>query len=256
MEYAIHQLADLAGVSTRTLRWYHKLGLLTPCRTAENGYRYYGAGEVDRLQQILFYRALGVELAQVKELLDDPAFDRLEALRGHLCALQQEEAHIQGLIKTVKETIFTAERKEIMKDSAKFEAFKRHAVEKNEAEYGKEIREKYGDEAVDKSNRQLLGMSQEDYSRMDAVNQELLSGLAQAVKAGESPQGPEGKRLALLHKQWLVLNQGQGSYSPQMHRGLAVMYTQDERFTAYYDREQPGCANFLAEAVEHWISEN
>lgn len=73
MEYTIHELAELAGVSTRTLRWYDQIKLLRPYRTGENGYRYYSGDEVDRLQQILFYRAIGVELAEIRKLLDDPS---------------------------------------------------------------------------------------------------------------------------------------------------------------------------------------
>ena len=77
MEYSIRELSNLSGVSTRTLRWYDEIGLLKPCRVAESGYRYYGAAEVDRLQDILYYRALGVGLARIRECLDAPSFDRL-----------------------------------------------------------------------------------------------------------------------------------------------------------------------------------
>ena len=77
MEYSIQELSRLSGVTTRALRWYDHIGLLKPSRVAESGYRYYGGAEVDRLQDILFYRALGVELARIKACLDDPAFDRL-----------------------------------------------------------------------------------------------------------------------------------------------------------------------------------
>ena len=77
MEYTIRKLASLAGVSTRTLRWYDQIGLLKPCRCAENDYRIYGPAEVDRLQQILFYRALGVELTRIRMILDEHSFDRL-----------------------------------------------------------------------------------------------------------------------------------------------------------------------------------
>ena len=66
MEYSIQELSRLSGVTTRTLRWYDQIGLLKPSRVAESGYRYYGRAEVDRLQDILYYRALGVELARIK----------------------------------------------------------------------------------------------------------------------------------------------------------------------------------------------
>ena len=83
MEYSIQELSRLSGVTTRALRWYDQIGLLKPSRVAESGYRYYGPAEVDRLQDILFYRALGVGLARIRECLDDPSFDRLAALRAY-----------------------------------------------------------------------------------------------------------------------------------------------------------------------------
>ena len=94
MEYSIQELSRLSGVTTRTLRWYDQIGLLKPSRVAESGYRYYGRAEVDRLQDILYYRALGVELARIKECLDDPSFDRLAALRNHLAALEAKQERL------------------------------------------------------------------------------------------------------------------------------------------------------------------
>jgi len=140
MEYSIHDLAELAGITTRTLRWYDKVGLLHPSRVNDNGYRFYTSKELDRLQQILFYRTLGVELEEIKRILDDPKFDRLEALRGHLGSLQQEKRKIQDMIIAVKENIFAEERGIPMGDKEKFEAFKRQSVEENERKYGVEIR--------------------------------------------------------------------------------------------------------------------
>ena len=121
MEYSIQALSRLSGVTTRTLRWYDEIGLLKPSRVAESGYRYYGPAEVDRLQDILYYRALGVELARIKRCLDDPSFDRLAALRSHLTALEAERARLEGLIRSVRQTIGAEERKEIMDDKQKFE---------------------------------------------------------------------------------------------------------------------------------------
>ena len=102
MEYSIQALSRLSGGTTRTLRWYDEIGLLKPSRVAESGYRYYGPAEVDRLQDILYYRALGVELARIKRCLDDPSFDRLAALRSHLTALEAERARLEGLIRPKK----------------------------------------------------------------------------------------------------------------------------------------------------------
>ena len=163
MEYSIQELSRLSGVTTRTLRWYDQIGLLKPSRVAESGYRYYGGAEVDRLQDILYYRALGVELAQIKECLDDPSFDRLAALRNHLAALEAERERLEQLIRSVKDTIGAEKRNEIMNDEQKFEAFKQRAVAHNEKVYGAEIRSKYGDQEVDEANAAVMNLTQAQY---------------------------------------------------------------------------------------------
>ena len=250
MEYTIHQLAGLSGVSTRALRWYDKLGLLHPGRR-ENGYRVYGGAEVDRLQQILFYRTLGVELARIREILDDPSFDALTALRGHLAALEAERERVQGLIDCVRETITAEERKKDMDDKKKFEAFKRRLVEENEEKYGAEVREKYGDAQVDGMYERIRGVSLEQYREWTRLGQEVLDRLSAAVAAGADPKGEEGQEIASLQLRWL--NATGNTYDTRRCRALAELYVQDGRFTACYDRETPGCAQFLRDAVLFWI---
>lgn len=252
MEYTIQKLAELAGVTTRTLRWYDKLGLLKPARIAGNGYRCYSGEEVDRLQQIMFYRALGVELAQIKTILDDPSFDRLEALRGHLRALQEEQEKIQEIIRTVKETILTAERDEIMSDEAKFQAFKRRAVEANEQKYGREIRERYGDGEVDKANADVMNLTREQYQEWTRLGAEIQEKLEQAVLQQADPAGSAGEELAQLHRRWLSFSSS-SKYDPAKHRGIVQLYVQDPRFQQYYDGKVAGCAQFLRNAVYCWV---
>ena len=134
-----------------------------------------------------------------------------------------------------------------MTDTERFEAFKRKAVEENETKYGKEAREKYGDEAVNQSNANILSLSPERYQRWQALDAEILSALSTSVKNGTDPNSAEGLRIAALHKEWLSFSWK--TYTPQAHAGLAMMYTVDERFTAYYDKETPGCAAFLQNAI-------
>ncbi len=252
MEYTIQALSRLSGVTTRALRWYDKIGLLTPSGRTEGNYRLYGPAEVDRLQDILYYRALGVELAQVKRILDDPSYNRLAVLRSHLAALEAERERVQGLINSVKETILTQERDEIMIDEKKFEAFKRGALEEYRKTYEAESREQYGDVEVDAMLTRLQGVTQEQYAEWESLGREILEKLSAAVTAGTDPAGEVGKELAALHQRWLTVTGNQ--YDVQRHRGLAELYVQDGRFTAYYDREVPGCARFLRDAVLHWIA--
>ena len=233
MEYSIQELARLSGVTTRTLRWYDQIGLLKPGRVAENGYRRYGPAQVDRLQDILYYRALGVELAQIRACLDEG-----------------ERARLDGLIRSDTDTIHAEERNEIMRDEQKFEVFKRQAVERNEALYGREVREQYGDAQMDEANAAVMGLTQEQYRTWTGLGEEIRAGLERAVSEKLPPEGEEGRRIAALHRRWLTLTGSR--YDPGKHRGLAALYTEDPRFTAYYDRSVPGCAQFLRAAVERW----
>lgn len=247
MEYGIRELAEMAGVSARTLRWYDSLGLLKPCRVGENGYRFYSSAEADRLQHILFYRALGVDLKQIAALLDNPAFDRLSALRDHLAELESRREQLDDMIASLRRTISAEERNERIMDHEKFEAFKRDAVAKNEAKYGAEARSKYGDAAVDASNKRMMDLSQQQYNEKESLEAEILSQLEAAVRSGASPDSDEGRQIVDLHRRWLAF-----TWLPptaEAYKGLVQMYICDERFTQYYDRTVSGCAQFLCDAV-------
>ena len=247
MEYTVKALADLAGVTPRTLRWYDQTGLLKPLRTTEAGYRLYGPKQLDRLQDILFYRELGLDLASIRTILDDPAFDRQAALQSHLTELKARRARLDELILTVQRTIDNIKGGTKMTDQEKFEAFKRRVVAANEAAFGQEIRQRYGDEEADRANACVLALTQEEYTAWKALGDEILQALTAAVQAGAAPAGPEGQRIAQLHRRWLSYSWE--AYTPQAHAGLAALYVSDPRFTAYYDREVSGCAAFLRDAV-------
>ena len=161
--YTVHELAALSGCTVRTLHHYDELGLVRAGRAA-NGYRRYGPAEVDRLQQVLLYREAEMPLADIKRLLDDPAFDAREALAGHLRELHARKERLDGLIASVEKTLASMEGDDPMKDEEKFEAFKQGLVDENEKKYGKEVRERWGDDAADASNAKLMGMTEEQYA--------------------------------------------------------------------------------------------
>lgn len=246
MEYTVQKLAQLAGVSSRTLRYYDEIGILKPARTNSSGYRIYGQQEVDRLQQILFYRELGISLDQIKEIITAPAFDAAEALKEHREKLLEKRKQLDLLITNVEKTIASAEGRTTMSDKEKFEGFKKKMIEDNEEQYGKEIREKYGDETVDKSNAKLMNMTQEEHEAVTKLAEEVNSTLAQAMETGD-PAGELAQKAADLHKQWITFYWSE--YSKEAHAGLGEMYVADERFKAYYDKIRPGAAEFLRDAI-------
>ena len=133
-----------------------------------------------------------------------------------------------------------------MTDKEKFEGFKQELVDNNEDMYGEEIRNNYGNDAVDQSNAMLKNMTKEQYEEVVKLEQEVLDSLKEAIAAGD-PTSKPGQKTAELHKQWISFHWPK--YSKEAHAGLAEMYVADERFKAYYDKVQPGAAQFLRDAI-------
>ena len=244
MEYSVNKLSKLSGVSARTLRYYDEIGLLSPLRVAESGYRMYGEAEVDRLQQILLYRELGFALSEIKELLQAP--DMEAAFSSHLSRLKQERARLDKLISNVQKSMATMKGEASMTNAEKFEGFKQSLINENERKYGKEIRERYGDEAVNSSNAALSGMTKEQYDEGERLRAECEITLRRALKTGD-PASELAQAACALHRQWL--SHYNPDYSKDYHRALGDMYVTDERFRAYYDNIAAGCAEFLRDAL-------
>lgn len=246
MEYTVQKLGKLAGVSTRTLRYYDDIDLLKPARINSSGYRIYGQAEINRLQHILFYRELGVSLETIKNIITDTAFDAATALQDHREKLLAKRDQLDLLITNVEKTLAASERGTTMTDKEKFEGFKQKMIDENEQKYGEEIREKYGDNQVNQSNHSIKNMTQEQYEQIEKLRTEIDQTLSAAFRAGD-PAGELAQKAADLHRQWLSFYWN--SYKKEAHAGLAQMYVEDERFTAYYDKEQPGTAEFLRDAI-------
>lgn len=249
MEYTVNKLAKMSGISTRTLHYYDEIGLLSPERISSNGYRIYGQLQVDLLQQILFFRELGMSLEEIKEIIYSKTFDQTLALENHLSALYRKKEQIDLLIQNVSKTIRAVKGEITMGDKEKFEGFKQKLVEENEQKYGEEIRQKYGDKVVEASNAKVKNMTQEQYAKVEQLSKEVNETLKEACLLGD-PASELAQKACDLHKQWLCYFWPEGMYSKEAHKGLATMYCEDERFKAYYDAITPGCAEFLREAID------
>lgn len=246
MEYSIQSLSKMAGISTRTLRYYDEIGILKPARIASSGYRVYSEKEVDLLQQILFYKELGIELKVIKQILSSPSFDILKALYSHKDGLLKKRAQIDLLIENVQKTIDSKERGKKMANKDKFNGFKKELIDKNENKYGKEIREKYGDKTVDDSNKKLMNMDEEKFDEFKKLEGDIIEALKLAMDTGD-PSGELAMKACELHKKWLGYTWN--FYSKEAHRNLGEMYVCDERFKKYYDDNREGMAEFLRNAL-------
>lgn len=246
MEYTIKKLSLLAGVSTRTLRYYDEVGILKPARINSSGYRIYGKKEVDRLQQILFYRELDMGIDQIKSILSSPHYDETAALKEHKRALLAKRERLNKLIENLDKTIMYKEGMIDMNDKEKFEGFKKKLIEDNEKKYGKEVRERYGEEALKRSNEQFKNMTRTQYEELGKLNDLIFENLKKAMET-KDPAGELAQKTADLHKQWITFCWGH--YDKEAHAALAQMYVDDERFKAYYDQAGDGAAEFLRDAI-------
>lgn len=246
MEYTVQKLARLAGVSARTLRYYDEIGILKPARINSSGYRIYGAQEVARLQQILLYRELDVSLETIKAIMLEADFDMQAALAQHHHQLLEKRARLELLIKNVEKTMAACEGGIEMSDKERFEGLKQAQLAENEAKYGAEVRERYGEEAVEASNKRFANMTMEQHAEIERLNAAMFAALKAGFATGDAA-GEAAQRAADLHRQWLSFFWPE--YTAEAHRGVTQMYVDDERFTAYYDQEQPGLAAFLRDAV-------
>lgn len=249
--YSVKELADMAGVSARTLRYYDRIGLLKPAGTNSAGYRFYGKKEVDMLQQILFYRERGIELKNIRRIIYETDFDVMSALKEHLRELEAQRERVDSLIGLVRRSIRSMKGEDNMSDTEKFREFKENAVKTYEEMYGKEAREKYGDSEIDSVHRKILDMTEKEYERFQELGKEIRLRLKEAVLAGVSPESEEAGRIVALHKEWLGMTWKQ--YTAEAHKALANQYISDERFKLYYDSETPGCAEFLEKAVRYKV---
>lgn len=236
----------MSGVSARTLRYYDEIDLLKPARVASTGYRIYGQREIDRLQEILFYKEMGFALADIKNLLTDPDFNREEAFQNHLKELEKMKDRLDKLILNVNKTLGTMRRSETMSDKEKFEGFKQELIEENEKKYGEEIRQKYGDEEVDDSYAKIKGMTKEKHDELVSLNKQIEENLRAAVPSN-NPAGELAQETARLHAKWLVFFYPK--YNKEYHLAMAELYVADERFKEYYENIVAGGAEFISEAI-------
>lgn len=246
VEYTIKSLADLAGISTRTLRYYDEIGLLSPCRVNSSGYRIYGEKEVNLLQQILFYRELELPLDKIKEIVTKNNFDYKAALYEHKERLLRKQEQIKILLNNVEKTISSLEGESKMANKEKFKGFKEELIKENDKKYGKEIREKYGEDVVAQSYKNVSNLSEEQWATVEGLSKEINETLKEAMKSGD-PGSELAQKAVELHKKWLSYF---SNYPKEAHLGLGQMYVADPRFTEYYEKNVgKNAAVFLRDAI-------
>ena len=244
-EYPVGAVARLAGVSVRTLHHYDRIGLLTPSGRNAAGYRIYTLPDLKRLQQILFYRALGFTLDDVAKILAGPGQDAAAHLRRQHRLLREQISRRRGMLAAIEKELEAGKMGIALTPEEQLEIF---STDKVSGEWAAEAEQRWGGtEAWMQSQRRAAAYTKQDWleiqAEADAINREL----AAAMTAGMSAADPRAMDLAERHRQHITRWFYDCTY--EMHRGLAEMYVADERFTQTYDGIAPGLARYTHDAL-------
>lgn len=247
MGYTVNQLAQLAGVTPRTLHHYDAIGLLPPTTVGENGYRYYDETAALRLQQILFYRELDLSLGEIRTVLDAPEFDVRQALLAHKRALRGRARRINTLLETIDRTLDQLEGENEMDAETLFGGFDN---EQDKA-WAQEAVEQYGyDNAlVQQSARRWRALTAADKARLKTEGEAVYE--AFVPLAGSDPAAPDVQAAVAA---WHAHLAGFYDPGPEVLAGLGRMYVDDPRFQATFADMHPDLPELLRDAILIYVT--
>ncbi|POX55707.1 MerR family transcriptional regulator [Streptomyces sp. Ru71] len=245
MSYSVGQVAGFAGVTVRTLHHYDAIGLLVPSERSHAGHRRYNDADLDRLQQILFYRELGFPLEEVAALLDDPDADPRAHLRRQHELLTARIEKLQKMAEAVEHAMEAHKMGINLTPEEKFEVFGDHDPE----QYADEVRERWGDtEQYRQSQRRTASYTKEDWKRitqeLDAIHGRMADLLGQGVPAGSEAA------MDVAEEHRLFICSSYYDCSHELHACLGQMYVDDPRFTATYENIRTGLAVYMRDAIK------
>lgn len=238
--YTVKQLAELAGVSVRTLHYYDSIDLLKPSQRTEKEYRLYGTQELLRLQQIMLYREMEMPLQEIKSLLDDPSFNIESSLKTHKRRLLEKKSRYTSLIETIDKTLQKIQDdSELVTDQELYGGFTPEQRER----YDREAKEKYGD-MYELSQKNVRNMTKGQWKDLGKEAEDFSTILSTMLD--KDPASPEVQEQVKRHHAWIE------HFYPctkEMYLGLASLYVENPEFTAHYDRFAPGLAAYLSKAM-------
>lgn len=238
----VKEVSDLVGISVRTLHYYDEIGLLVPDKVNEAGYREYSEENLETLQQILFFKELGFPLKKIKEIMNSPNFDRLEALEMQQKMLLEKKHRLEKMLQTIEKTILYVKGEIEMSTEEKFSGF-----DFSHNRYEQEARERWGDKAVDEANERVKNFTDFDKEKFMEIYRHLASIRHLSPDSKEAQEG--------IHEWYVYLNKF-GTYSLEAFKALGQMYVEDERFTKNIDKFGEGLAKFMRDAMAIYADNN
>jgi DNA-binding transcriptional MerR regulator len=246
MNYSVKELAELAGVSVRTLHHYDEIGLLNPSERTESNYRLYTEKELLRLQQILFFKELEFSLEDIKQIIDDPNFNTVDQLKKHKELLIEKANNYKVLLKTIDKTILKLTKNKQLTDKDLYQGFQPEKAK----EYRAEAIERWGDKVIESENKlKKLTKPQLDAIKLEA--QTITQNIANLMHLPAESEEVQNE----IQKHY---NHLKNFYEPnlEIYRGLSNLYIEDERFKEFYEKVKPGLAEFISKAMQIFCDNN
>lgn len=239
----VGEVAGLANVTVRTLHHYDEIGLVSPSGRSGAGYRLYDDRDLERLQQVLFYRELGFPLDHIRALMSAPDFDRGRALREQRALLAAEGERLGAMIRAIDTAIAAHEGGIVMSERDMFEVF----GDFRPADHDDEVRARWGDtDAYKQSTARARKYGKDDWLKIKAEAEAIHAAFAAAMAGGAAPTSAAAAAIAEQHRQhitrWFY------DCTPVIHRGLGEMFLADPRFTATWEAVAPGLAAYVSAA--------
>jgi DNA-binding transcriptional MerR regulator len=227
-------------VTIRALHHYDEIGLLSPSERSDAGYRLYSRADLERLQEILGWRALGFELAEIRELLAEPRHDRIGALRAQLELVTAERARLAAVAAMLDDALKAHDTATVIREAAMFKGM--HNAHQQQAQ------ERWGHtEAYKESQRRTARYGKDEWREIHAQARANEARLVELMQAGQPAEGKAAR--AAAEELRLHIDRWFYPCSHEMHRNLGEMYVGDPRFRDHCDARAPGLAQYIRDAI-------
>ncbi|OFS24573.1 MerR family transcriptional regulator [Brevibacterium sp. HMSC07C04] len=241
--FSVGEVARQFGITVRTLHHWEELGLVSPSARSRSNYRIYTRADLETIQQIMIYRATGMRLTAVKDVLNSGT-DHIAHLRRQREILTSQMQQTEEMLRAIDRLI----AKETSTVKPSLNEIGEILGEARFAEHHAQAEETYGDtDDWSISQQRTAAWSHDDWaankSRFDAVEAKL----AEAVRRNVSVCSAEAADLAAQHRE--VLSEF-FPVTPAKHYLISRSYIADEDFAKHYEDRQPGLARWLADAIE------
>jgi DNA-binding transcriptional MerR regulator len=252
MSYTVKQLAKISGVSVRTLHWYDEKDVLKPSYHGANGYRYYEEEQLLILQQVLFFRELGLPLKDIQKLLQRDDFDKFKALQSHKQILMKEIDRKNSLITTIDKTILRLGGKKIMQDQELYQGFDKA----KQKEYEQYLVKEYGtkaEELLKQSHKRTAKWDKDQWDDVKKAGDQIHKELADVINLGLDPESEEVQKI--IHRHYELQNRFY-DLTKEVYIGLADLYAQHPDFQKFFDAYHPKMIEYIGEAIRYYADKN